>query len=1048
MFKNVSKFFARKRKEDKFLNIIRDRDPNETWEILSELGDGAFGKVYKARNKHNGVTVAAKIIEIKEHDDLNDFRVEIDILTECKHPNIVGLEETFLHQSKLWMMLEFCEGGALDDIVLEVEKPLTEAQIKVVCRQTLEALVYLHEHNIIHRDLKAGNILLKMDGNVRLADFGVSAKNTSPLQRRDSFIGTPYWMAPEVVICETLKDNPYDYKADIWSLGITLIELAEMEPPYHDLNPMRVLIKIPKAPPPRLQQKKRWSREFNDFLEKCLEKNPEKRPSAVDLLKHPWVCDVTDTKPIKNLLAEAKADVIEELHDLPEDNLSFKDTIDTTSQGSQDTSYTAPSTPSTPPTSITTEAHKLVKELHDVNQNGDKDVTANGSSLQQDTSNHSGGTPNGRRNSEKPEMVRDDTPPPIHNDEDNQRVFDNDKDREIEIHVETGEGDVRKGEEKEMNNDKREEEKEMNGEVKDGEKEESREEGYDSNHIGEGDNQLKENETKEIEREGDRVGKIEEGGQVDEGVFGETEESEAPLPLKETMMNGDVTEVKKQRPPSLELNNGKILVPLVTSSGKDSVVSRKSMDRCSDAGSVMTIDSVESVDPTQTPTEGKKNHEAQIHYKTLKKTRKFVLDGKVVTLTTSKVVKEGQEDKAKKLHAFRKNELREIRLMRKGELKEVNNLASKILQQKDQLIKRQDAEKAMAVKKFDLEIEHLTGQQKQNVEKLELAQEAELRTFKKKIKSDQDKDMKVFRDGKKKAAKELKNAKGDRDALRKRREEFEVKQSEEEREFLSRQKRTLEADMAKINQGHRQQVATLEHKYLMEKHNKKRARESAVWEMEEKHLKEMHQIKKNQLKDMFFLQRHHLVLGQEKEVQQLKNYFDREEEELNQKHVLDQRQLPRRLRNEKQARLSMFKKSLQIHKPGYTAEQEREKIKEFQDNETARFKAEIAHQKAKQEKKLHNERQNSEAIMQELLSDHNEKRKVLMEQETVKVKSIEETHAEEVKKWREQLRPRKRELEETFQRELEKQGEFYSDNNTETPSSDSMKYKRNSLSVL
>lgn len=245
-----------------------------------------------------------------------------------------------------------------------------------------------------------------------------------------------------------------------------------------------------------------------------------------------------------------------------------------------------------------------------MNQNGDKDVTTNGSSLQ-DTSNHSDGTPNGRRNSEKPEMVRDDTPP-IHNDEDNQRVFNSDKDREIEIHVETsGEGDVRKGEEKEMNNVKREEEKEMNSEVEDGEKEESREEVYDSNHIGEGDNKLKENETKEIEREGDRVEKIDEGGQVDEGVFGETEDGEAPLPLKEkTMMNGDVIDVRKERPPSLEINNGKISVPLVTSSsGKDSVVSRKSMDRCSDAGSVMTIDSVESVDPPQTPTEGKKNHE-------------------------------------------------------------------------------------------------------------------------------------------------------------------------------------------------------------------------------------------------------------------------------------------------------------------------------------------------------------------------------------------------------------------------------------------------------
>ncbi|XP_054765750.2 STE20-like serine/threonine-protein kinase [Lytechinus pictus] len=774
------------------------------------------------------------------------------------------------------------------------------------------------------------------------------------------------------------------------------------------------------------------SREFNDFLGKCLEKNPEKRPSAVDLLKHPWVNDVTDTKPIKDLLAEAKADVFEELQDLPDDHIERRDSIDTTSLGSLDTSFTAPSTPSTPPTNIKKEAQKLAEELNDVNQNGDKSITANGGNT-----NHN--IPNGRSNSEKSgETVRDDTPPNT-NHEDNQRVFDNDSDnKKIEIHVETVEGDKGKGEE--LNNEKKEEGKD--NKVEDREKEDSKEEGYVSNHLGEGDEQSKENDTKEIKREG--VGKIDEGGQVDEGVFGETEEGEAPL--KKQMMNGDVIEVKKERPPSLEIKNGNF--PLVTSSGKDSVVSRKSMDRCSDAGSVMTIDSVESMDPPQTPSETKKNHEEKVHYKTLKKTRKFVLDGKVVTLTTSKVVKEGQEDKAKELHALRKNELREIRRMRKGEVKESNNLASKILQQMEQLDKRQDAEKGSSVKKFDTEIEQLNRQQKQNVEKLELAQEAELKTFKKKIKSDQDKEMKVFRDGKKKAAKELKNAKGDRDVLRKRREEFEVKQQEEEREFLSRQKRTLEAEIVQINQGHRQQVATLEHKFLVEKHNKQRARESAVWEMEEKHLKEKHQISKNQLKDMFFLQRHHLVLRQEKEVQQLRNYFDRQEEELNQKHIIDQRQLPRRLRNEMRARLAMFKKSLQIHKPSYTAEQEREKLKDFQDKENLRFKSEIAKQKSKHEKQLHDLRQSNAAINQELLSDHNEKRKVLMEQETVKVKDRDDFHADEVKKWRENLRPRKRELEETFQRELEKQGEFYSGNNAEAPSSDSMKYKRNSLSVL
>ncbi|MEQ2206344.1 serine threonine kinase 10 [Xenoophorus captivus] len=167
----------------------------------------------------------------------------------------------------------------------ELDRGLTEPQIRVVCRQMLDALNYLHHIKIIHRDLKAGNVLLTADGDIKLADFGVSAKNIKTLQRRDSFIGTPYWMAPEVVMCETIKDAPYDYKADIWSLGITLIELAQIEPPHHELNPMRVLLKVAKSEPPTLDKPHKWSKDFNDFLKKALDKNPEARPSAAQLLE-------------------------------------------------------------------------------------------------------------------------------------------------------------------------------------------------------------------------------------------------------------------------------------------------------------------------------------------------------------------------------------------------------------------------------------------------------------------------------------------------------------------------------------------------------------------------------------------------------------------------------------------------------------------------------------------------------------------------------------------------------------------------------------------
>uniref|UniRef100_A0A8C5IQH9 non-specific serine/threonine protein kinase n=1 Tax=Junco hyemalis TaxID=40217 RepID=A0A8C5IQH9_JUNHY len=300
-FRKIFKLGGEKKKKQ-YEHVKRDLNPEEFWEIIGELGDGAFGKVFKAQNKETKVLAAAKVIDTKSEEELEDYMVEIDILASCDHANIVKLLDAFYYENNLWILIEFCAGGAVDAVMLELERPLTEPQIKVVCRQTLEALNYLHENKIIHRDLKAGNILFTLDGDIKLADFGVSAKNTRTIQRRDSFIGTPYWMAPEVVMCETSKDRPYDYKADIWSLGITLIEMAQIEPPHHELNPMRVLLKIAKSDPPTLAQPSKW---FVHHLILCL---------FFFFHKHPFVT-VTSNKPIRELIAEAKAEVTEEVED-------------------------------------------------------------------------------------------------------------------------------------------------------------------------------------------------------------------------------------------------------------------------------------------------------------------------------------------------------------------------------------------------------------------------------------------------------------------------------------------------------------------------------------------------------------------------------------------------------------------------------------------------------------------------------------------------------------------------------------------------------------
>uniref|UniRef100_A0A672KGR4 non-specific serine/threonine protein kinase n=1 Tax=Sinocyclocheilus grahami TaxID=75366 RepID=A0A672KGR4_SINGR len=269
-FRKIFKLGAEKKKKH-YDHVHRDTNPEEIWEIVGELGDGAFGKVFKAQNKQTGIFAAAKVIDTKTEDELEDYMVEIDILASCDHHNIVKLLDAFYYESKLWrFLLDTCVCVCVC-VCVELERPLTEPQIRVVCKQSLDALQYLHENKVIHRDLKAGNILLTLDGDVKLADFGVSAKNTKTIQRRDTFIGTPYWMAPEVVMCETSKDRPYDYKADIWSLGITLIELAQIEPPNHEMNPMRVLLKIAKAEPPTLQQPSKWYK--THIVLKCLKRS-------------------------------------------------------------------------------------------------------------------------------------------------------------------------------------------------------------------------------------------------------------------------------------------------------------------------------------------------------------------------------------------------------------------------------------------------------------------------------------------------------------------------------------------------------------------------------------------------------------------------------------------------------------------------------------------------------------------------------------------------------------------------------------------------------
>ncbi|KAF2474494.1 Pkinase-domain-containing protein [Lindgomyces ingoldianus] len=256
-------------------------DPETLYTKQQCIGGGSFGKVYKGMDRRTGQLVAIKVIDVENaEDEVDDIITEIAILSGMNSPYVTKYYGSYLHGSDLWIVMEFCSGGSCADLM----KPglMNEAEIAVILKELLMGLSYLHDDNKLHRDIKAANILVSANGQVKLADFGVSGQLSATMTKKNTFVGTPFWMAPEVI-----KQSGYDHKADIWSLGITALELAKGEPPYADIHPMKVLFLIPKNPSPELEGN--FSSHFKEFVHMCLKKDPRERPSAKQLLQSNFI---------------------------------------------------------------------------------------------------------------------------------------------------------------------------------------------------------------------------------------------------------------------------------------------------------------------------------------------------------------------------------------------------------------------------------------------------------------------------------------------------------------------------------------------------------------------------------------------------------------------------------------------------------------------------------------------------------------------------------------------------------------------------------------
>ncbi|KAK9518627.1 hypothetical protein VZT92_023926 [Zoarces viviparus] len=292
------------------IDLASLRDPAGIFELVEVVGNGTYGQVYKGRHVKTGQLAAIKVMEVTEEEE-EEIKLEINMLKSYSHHrNIATYYGAFIKKGpagqdhQLWLVMEYCGAGSVTDLVKKTKgNCLKEDWIAYICREVLRGLSHLHAHHVIHRDIKGQNVLLTENAEVKLVDFGVSAQLDKTIGRRNTFIGTPYWMAPEVIACDENPEATYDYRSDLWSLGITALEMAEGAPPLCDMHPMRALFLIPRNPPPKLKSKK-WSKRFLSFVDSSLVKNHLHRPTTEALLRHAFIRDLANERQVRIMLKD------------------------------------------------------------------------------------------------------------------------------------------------------------------------------------------------------------------------------------------------------------------------------------------------------------------------------------------------------------------------------------------------------------------------------------------------------------------------------------------------------------------------------------------------------------------------------------------------------------------------------------------------------------------------------------------------------------------------------------------------------------------------